>query len=453
MIRQHALIFACLPLFFLILAGFAACSKSTGHVANAEVDYWTCAMHPSVHSKTPGKCPICGMDLAPVRQPTRTNDNERQRATTVRQLPAGKELSGEDDAPQSSEHEFIVPVQRQQQIGVTYAEARPRHMRFGIRSVGTLEPDQAQVFECVTGVDGYVEELRVTSPGEHVTVGQPLMVIYTPDLRSPEQELVNVLKVRENGSVPAASMDQVIDNARRRLQLLNVSPSEIAELERTLQPTDHFLLRSLFNGVVSEAPMKVGLSVKRGDKVMTILNSSRLWLWANFYENEIGLLQEGQAVRIGLPAFPDSSFEGKIGAISPVVDSAKRTVRVRIDVPNLAGRLRPGMYANVVAEIDAGELLTIPFDAVLPTGSRMLVFVDKGSGRLEARFIQVGRQFMESADPNQKRYYQVVSGLHEGDRVVSSANFLIDAEAQIQGVIKDFRDDSTLTGAGSEEER
>src|SRR5258708_18084560 len=117
MIRQHALIFACLPLFFLILAGFAACSKSTGHVANAEVDYWTCAMHPSVHSKTPGKGPICGMDLAPLRQPTRTNDNERQRATTVRHLPAGNELSREDYAPPPSEHAFLAPVPRQQLIG------------------------------------------------------------------------------------------------------------------------------------------------------------------------------------------------------------------------------------------------------------------------------------------------------------------------------------------------
>ena len=430
-------------LFALILAGFAACTKPADHSAVNEVDYWTCAMHPSVHSKASGKCPICGMDLTPVRERTTTNS----------QSPAGKELSGDADLRRSNQNEFFVPVQRQQQIGVTYTEAQRRHMRFDIRSVGTLEPDHGQVFECVSGVDGYVEELQVSSPGEHVTVGQPLMSIYTADLRTPEQELVNLLKVHENGSVPAASIDPVIEAARRRLQLLHVSPKEISELERTLQPTDRFLLRSLFDGVVSEVPVRVGMSVKAGDKVMTILNSSRLWLWANFYENEIGFLQEGQSVRIGLLAFPNRSFDGKIGAISPVVDPAKRTVRVRIDIPNLDGRLRPGMYANVVAEIDAGELLTIPFDAVLPTGSRMLVFVDKGSGRLESRFIQVGRQFLDSAKPSPERYYQVISGLQEGERVVSSANFLIDAEAQIQGIIKDFRDDGTQTGAGSEDEK
>ena len=256
--RHYLRLMTSCGLLVLILAGFAACSKPANHSVAAEVDYWTCAMHPAVHSKTPGKCPICGMDLAPVVSQKSHGTESKNTAQQVdsqaltRQSPGRKELSEEgDNALQSDMREFIVPVQRQQQIGVTYAEARRRHMRLDIRSVGSLEVDQAQVFECVTGVDGFVEELRVTSPGQRVTVGQPLMAIYTPDLRSPEQELVNLLKVHENGSVPAASMDQVIDSARRRLQLLNVSPNEISELERTLQPTDHFLLRSLFDGVVS----------------------------------------------------------------------------------------------------------------------------------------------------------------------------------------------------------
>jgi membrane fusion protein, copper/silver efflux system len=368
-------------------------------------------MHPSVHSETAGKCPICGMDLVPV---THRKDES------------------------SKPSEFIVPVQRQQQIGVTYAEVRRKHMQFDIRSVGTLEVDQQQIFECVARVDGYIEELRVTSPGERVTAGQPLMTIYSPDLRAPEQELVNLLKVQVNGSVTPASMDQLINLARRRLQLLNVGPKEISELERTGQPSDQLLLRSPSEGVVSEAPMKVGIGVTHGEKLMTVLNLSDLWLWANFCENEVALLREGQPVTVTLPALPNRSFEGKIVVISPTIDPVKRTAMVRIDIPNPDGQLRPGMYANVVAEIDAGEGLTIPFDSVLPTGSRMLAFVDKGFGRLEPRFIQVGRQFVDLADPNQERYYQVMDGLQEGERIVSSANFLIDAEAQVQGAVRDF---------------
>ncbi len=368
-------------------------------------------MHPSVHSKSPGKCPICGMDLVPVTH--------------------RKEESAKPG-------EFIVPVQRQQQIGVTYAEVRRRHMQFDIRSVGTLEVDQAQIFQCVTRVDGYIEELQITSPGERVTVGQPLMTIYSPDLRAPEQELVNLLKVQINGSITPASMQPLIDAARRRLRLLNVGPAEIAELERTGQPTDRLVFRSAFDGVVSEAPMRVGMGVKPGDKLMSVLNLSGLWLWANFYENEVGLLHEGQPVTVALPALANRSFAAKISVISPTIDPVKRTVMVRIDIPNPDGQLRPGMYANVVAEIDAGEGLTIPFDAVLPIGMRMLAFVDRGSGSLEPRFIQVGREFVDLTDPNQDRYYQITGGLKEGERIVSSANFLIDAEAQVQGAIRDF---------------
>ncbi len=245
-------------------------------------------------------------------------------------------------------------------------------------------------------------------------------------------------------------MDQLIDSARRRLLLLNVNQSEISELERTGQPTDQLLLRSPLDGIVSEAPMKVGMGVKRGETLMSVLNLSRLWLWASLYENEVGLLEEGQPVTVTLPAFPDRVFEGKIGVISPTIDSVKRTARVRIDIPNPDGRLRPGMYANIVVAIDVGEGLTIPSDAVLPTGSRMLVFVDKGSGKLQPRFIQVGRQFVDLAGPNQERYYQVTSGLRNAERIVSSANFLIDAEAQLQGAVKDFGEGKTLNSVGSE---
>jgi membrane fusion protein, copper/silver efflux system len=398
-------------LFILVVLVVAACSKPANQLAIAQVDYWTCAMHPSVRSGTPGKCPICGMDLIPVTH---------------------------REAELSSPGEFIVPVQRQQQIGVTYAEVRRRQMQFDARSVGTLEVNQAQIFECVSRVDGYIEEIRVTSPGERVIVGQPLMTIYSPDLRAPEQELINLLKVQTNGGVTPASMNQLIDLARRRLKLLNVGSNEISELERTGQPTDQLLIRSAFEGVVSEAPMKVGMSVTHGDKLMTVLNSSDLWLWANFYENEIGLLQEGQSSTVTLPALPNRSFEGKIAVISPTIDPVKRTGMVRIDIPNLDGQLRPGMYANVIVKIQVGEGLTIPFDSVLPTGLRMLAFVDKGFGRLEPRFIQVGREFVDLTDSTQRRYYEITGGLEEGERVVSSANFLIDAEAQVQGALKDF---------------
>jgi hypothetical protein len=183
--------------------------------------------------------------------------------------------------------------------------------------------------------------------------------------------------------------------------------------------------------------MKQGMSVKTGDRLLGVMDLSRLWLWADFYENEVGLLRVGQKLDISFPAFPDKKFEGQIGAIDRRLDAMKRTTRVRIDLDNPQDELRPGMFANVELKIDGGEGLTIPVDAVLPTGSRSLVFVDKGSGKLEPRFIRVGRSFSQiDSNGGEASYDEVLEGLSEGERVVSSANFLIDAESRIQGALK-----------------
>ncbi|MBV8278134.1 MAG: efflux RND transporter periplasmic adaptor subunit [Verrucomicrobia bacterium] len=342
------------------------------------------------------------------------------------------------DMRSSRDREFVVPLERQQQIGVTFAEARKRPMRHEVRTVGTLEVDPAGVFECVAGVDGYIAELRVDSPGEHVSAGEPLLVIHSPDLQAPEQDLINLLKVYESGTAAPASMDHIMDLAHRRLRLLNVDQQEIAELERTRQSTDYLVIRSAIAGIVSDAPMKIGMSVKRGDELVKVVNLSHLRLWANFYEDEIALLKEGDAVTVSTPAFPGQSFDGKVVAIGPTIDPLRRTGSVRIDIPNSSGLLRPGMFADVVAKIEAGEGITIPADSVVPLGSRMLVFVDRGFGKLQPRLIQVGRQFTDPDASSVERYYQVLGGLKEGERIVASANFLIDAEAQIQGVLRDF---------------
>jgi membrane fusion protein, copper/silver efflux system len=355
-----------------------------------------------------------------------------------------------DHVDNSKPKQFFVPVESQQQFGVTYTEARRRQMRLRIRSVGTLDVDQAQIFECVAHMDGYIDELQVASPGERVTVGQPLMTIYTPTLRSSEQEYASLLKVQESGNVPPASVTQLIDSNRRRLQRMGVSPEQISELERTKQPTDLLLVRSPCDGIVSEAPMAVGLSVKPGDKLIGLFNLSRLWLWVSFYEDEVHLLKEGEPMTVVFPGLANRSFEGKISVITPTIDPVKRTTLVRIDIPNPDGQLRPGMSANVTTEIDAGEGLTIPFESVLPTESQMLVFVQRGLGKLEPRLIRVGRHSVECADENEERYYQVIGGLQEGERVVSGGNFLIDAEAQVQGALRNFQEEQAPGSIGSD---
>jgi len=429
-----------LSIALLVPLVLSSCSKPNDKTAaDVDVDYYTCTMHPSVHSKDPGKCPICSMDLVPVKKKgtNETKVKENSGGITDNSSTGSMPMpSPNQGAGQSSE--FSVPVERQQQIGVTYATATKRPIQLSIRSVGVLESDTSKMFDYVARVDGYVQELKVSSPGQDVSQGQPLITIYSPDLRSTEQELVNILNDRDRSGTSRVSNDQMIDASKRRLKLWNVSDQEIAELEKNRKPSDQLVLRSPFDGVVNEVMSRPGMNVKMGDKLVSVLDLSNLWVWAEFYENEIGLLKRGQQIDVTLPAFPNQTVQGQIAVINPSIDAAKRTARVRIDIPNPKAQLRPGMYANVEVKIDGGEGLTIPVQAALPTGERMLVFLDRGQGKLLPRYVQVGRSFTTFDGQQQGSYYQVLNGLREGDRIVASANFLIDAESQVQGALKDW---------------
>jgi Cu(I)/Ag(I) efflux system membrane fusion protein len=286
--------------------------------------------------------------------------------------------------------------------------------------------------------------LHVSSQGEKVKAGQALMTIYSPGLRAAEQEFFALLQAQVGGTTTRGTLEQLIESARHRLMALNISKEEIDELERTRQPSDQLVLRSPFNGIIEQLQAKAGLTAMAGEKLITVLDLSKIWLWAEFYENEIGLLDVGQRVQVTLPAFPGRSLEGTISVINPTVEPNKRTIRVRVDLDNAEGKLWPGMYASVIASIDRGEALAIPVDAAIPTGSRMLIFLDRGGGQLEPRFIHVGRQFTDSGGQGQERYYEILDGLKEGDRIVSKANFLIDAESQVQGAVKDWERDQGM---------
>src|SRR5215470_17004746 len=290
-------------LALVVIIGISSCTKPGGStVAQGNVDYYTCTMHPSVHSKTPGKCPICSMDLVPVLKKVATDSGAKDNSNGAGKGTAGAmtdngsmgsmgsmSMPSANQPPGNKPGEFSVPVERQQQIGVTYASAERRPIQLSIRSVGVLEPDQAKIFEYVARVDGYIQDLKVTSPGEQVNAGEPLVTIYSPDLRSTEQELVNLLNERDRGG-SRAWLDQVIESSKQRLRQWNISDQEINALERSRKAAETLVLRSPFAGVVEDVPMKQGMSVKMRDRLLGVMDLSRLWLWADFYENEAGLL-------------------------------------------------------------------------------------------------------------------------------------------------------------------
>lgn len=413
-----------------LLLTLLGCGHKSANTKPADVDYYTCTMHPSVHSAAPGKCPICGMELVPVMKKSATSPaNSGQGMSGM----PGMSM-GETNKPAGNPSEFVVPVERQQQIGVTYAAVERGPLHHTIRAVGTVEPDMQRRWAFVARVDGYVQQLFVTSPGEIVEKDAPLISIYSPDLVTTARELVMLLRMRDEAKTPETrrSPERLIAAAKSRLQQWNVTEEQIAKLERDRTPEDVLTLRSPFRGVVQEVPAHQGASVKVGDQLVDIADLSLVWVWAEFYENEVSMLKQGQTIQVTSNSYPGEKFDGQIAVINPFVDPAKRTARVRIDIPNPDYKLRPGMYSNAELAMDMGEGLTVPSGAVMPTGTRSVVFVDKGGGKLEPRVIQLGQQYGDRVE--------VKAGLVEGERVVASANFLIDAEAKVQGALKSFEE-------------
>jgi Cu(I)/Ag(I) efflux system membrane fusion protein len=324
---------------------------------------------------------------------------------------------------------------RQQMIGVTYATIEKRPLQAILRTVGTVTFEKQRHWDFVSRVDGYVQKLEVSAPGDVVEKGQLLLSIYSPDVLTTEQEFLNLLQMRDDARKSGAgaasnSSEALIESARRRLILWNLTTNQVEQLEQSRVARDTFDLCSPFRGVVQELQVDQGHRVATGDHLLEVADLSVVWVWAQFYQDELRVLKKDMPVTVTSDSYPDEKFHGKITLIDPFMNDASRTVRVRIDIENPDFKLRPEMYVNVLLEINAGDTLAVPVSAVIPTGERNVVFVEKGAGRLEPRFVELGRKFGD--------YYAAKSGLAEGERVVTSANFLIDAESKIQGALKSW---------------
>jgi len=399
----------------------ASADEKPGETKPGDVDYYTCTMHPSVKSHDPkAKCPICGMDLVPV----------------MKKGAGGMTTNGA--APTSGEEkpsEFTVPVERLQQIGVTYATVTNQPFQHTVRAVGMVAYDKERHWDYVARVEGYVKKLFVFSRGELVEKNAPLLTIYSPDLLTTQNEFVDLLnardEAREKGSKAVLeSTQRLVESAKQRLRLWNITDDEIAGLEKTRKPQETLTLYSPFKGVVQDLLVDQGRRVMIGDHLVDIADLSHVWVWAQFYQDELPMLKKGLPIGITTSSYPGEKFDGKISVIDPFINDGLRTGRVRIDVENTDFKLRPDMYVDADLTMDMGEGVAVPVPAVLPTGLHNIVFVDKGEGRLEPRFVELGRKYGD--------FYEVKSGLKEGERVVTSANFLIDAEATVQGALKSW---------------
>lgn len=369
--------------------------------------YWKAPMDPTYIRGEPGQSPM-GMDLVPVCQ----GETAAVGAAGVRIDP------------------MLV-----QSMGVRTEPAARRDLSRKVRTVGRVTYDERRVSHVHTKVQGWIERLFVGYEGDLVTRGQPLLEIYSPELVSTAEELLLAKRYRDSTRHSrfedvARGGEELFRAARRRLELWDIAERDIERLLETGQVQKTLTLHAPTEGVVTHLMVRQGMEIGPNNNLYTIADLSRVWLYADVYEYELPWVREGQNAVIELSYLPGHSFEGTVTYIYLFLDPKTRTARVRIELDNPSLLLKPDMFANVIIETGAHEdALAIPEEAVIRSGRRSIVVVANGDGRFAPREVRLG---IDSGDG----WVEVQGGLAEGDRVVTSGQFLIDSESKLQEAIK-----------------
>jgi len=326
-----------------------------------------------------------------------------------------------------------ISPERQQLIGVKIGTVEARRLEKLIRTTGRVDYDEKRLATISPKIGGWVEELYVDFTGAFVKKGDPLLTIYSPELVSTQEEYLVALRAREEfmkSPFPevASSGNSLAESARRRLKLWDISDDQIKALEQSGQPRKTLTLYSPYEGFLLERMAYKGMNVMPGMALFKLADLSVVWIYADIYEYELPLIRLGQVASVKLPYLPSENFTGRVIYIYPSLDPKSRTAKVRLETPNKNGRLKPEMYADVEIRMDLGQRLTVPEGAIIDTGIRQVAIIDKGSGYFEPREVKLGVKV--------DNYYEVIKGLKSGERVVTSANFLIDSESSFKEAVR-----------------
>ena len=349
--------------------------------------------------------------------------------------PQIKQPVPQEEAAEEAPQVEITPEQ-QQLIGVKTVKVSLKPLQKVIRTVGRIEADERKQATVNTKIEGWIEKLYVDYTGRYVKKGEPLAEIYSPELLATQQEFLGVLKWATQpgdkkkddtlGLMIAKDANAALDAARERLRLWDISEAQIKHIEQTRKAVRTLTLYSPVSGFVTQKMAVQGMKVMPGEKLFDIADLSTLWIIADIYEYELSFVRVGQPARITLSYFPGRELSSQIDYIYPTISADTRTTKVRLTLPNPGGRLKPQMFTNVEIRINLGKRLVVPESAVIDTGTGQVVYVDRGNGAFEPREVQLGLRADGAAE--------VLRGLKTGEKVVSSANFLIDSEAQLKGV-------------------
>jgi RND family efflux transporter MFP subunit len=277
-----------------------------------------------------------------------------------------------------------------------------------------------------TKIAGWVEQLFVNFTGQRVQAGDPILSIYSPDLVATQEEYLLALQASRAGGSDGSAKDKrmLLESARSRLRFWDLTLAQIRDLEASGQPHRTVTLHSPIGGYVTLKPVSQGMYVTPEMELYTVTELGTVWVWADIYEDEISLVRPGQSATISLASEPGTARPAVISYVNPTLEPTTRTLRVRFDVENADGQLKPGMYAMVELEAPLGDVLALPEDAVIDTGERKVVFVALDEGRFQPREVRIGRKA--------QGYYEVLDGLVPDERVVVSAQFLLDSESRLR---------------------
>src|SRR5438105_10414 len=347
--------------------------------------------------------------------------------------------NGWESATMAPHEAALVPVQlspeRLQSIGVKTGRVESRIVEDEIRVTGNVAVDETRLSTVQVRYSGYIQKVFADATYQYLRKGQPLFTIYSPDLAATEREYLVAKQNQQRvagSSVPgvAESAASLLSAASERLKQWGVPERELARLESTGQVQQELQVDSPVSGYITERNALPNLTVQPETRLYSVADLSTVWIFAEVFQNDLGRIKVGDRATLTVDTYPGRNFEGRVNFIYPQVDMTTRTARVRLIFPNPGLKLTPGMFVNTVLQVRAGTQLVIPVSGVLQSGTRQVVFVNRGDGYLEPRDVELGARAGDD--------FIVLKGLKEGEEVVTSANFLIDSESQLQAALGSF---------------
>lgn len=424
--------------------------QNPGITKQAKPKGYHCPMHPNFRSDKPGECGICGMKLVPDDDPAHPEHAPAQSSSARKLLyyrdPKNPEFKSDKpglnpetgnelepvygDAPASMPMGTIrVSPEKQQLIGVKYGETEASAGIHTFRAVGKVAMDETRVAKVQTKIEGWIDKVFVDFTGKLVEKGQPLLTLYSPEMLASQQEYLLAIRGRElMRTSPLAGTQQQSESllaaARKRLELWDLSDTQIEEITRTGEPLKNITLFSPISGYVMMRNAFPKQRITPETELYTVTDLSKVWIMADVFENEAPMIRLGMPARVTLSYAGGRRLMGRVNYIQPQVDMATRTLKVRIEADNPDMVLKPEMFVDVEFQVGMPSRVTVPSEAVLNSGLRQTVFVDRGNGYLEPRQVETGERIGNRIE--------ITKGLRPGERVVISGNFLIDSESQLK---------------------